>query len=118
MHLMLTVSDKKFISKRKILQTLKLNVSRDISPVQVRHHSFADVSTGLLKNTDDFSRRSRVPPWMDDDGAAELGLSVSCGPQHFRLTLGDGPAGADLSDHTTADVCTVGAVKHLTDDNV
>lgn len=55
---------------------------------------------------------------MDDDGAAELGLGVSCGPQHFRLTVGDGPAGADLSDHTTADVCAVGAVKHLTDDNV
>lgn len=55
---------------------------------------------------------------MDDDGAAELGLGVSRGPQHLRLALCDWPAGADLSDHATADVCAVGAVKHLADDDV
>lgn len=55
---------------------------------------------------------------MDDDGAAELSLSVSRGFQHLLLAVCDGPAGADLSNHTTADVCAVGTVKHLTDDDV
>lgn len=55
---------------------------------------------------------------MDDDGAAELGLSVSRGPQHLCLALCDGPAGADLSDYTAADVCAVSAMKHLADDDV
>lgn len=82
------------------------------------HDSFADVTTGLLENPDDFSWSCGVPTGMDDDGAAEPGLSVGCGPQHLRLTLRDGPAGADLSDHAAADVRAVGAVKHLADDDV
>lgn len=84
----------------------------------MRHHSFADVTTGLLKNSDDFGRCGRVPPGVDDDRAAELGLSMSCGPQHLRLTVCDGPASANLSDHAAADVRAVCAVKHLADDNV
>ena len=90
----------------------------DLSPVQVWHDSFTDVTTGLLKNPQDFSRSRGVPAGMDDDRAAQLCLSVSCGPQHLALTLSDGPAGADLSDHSAADVSTVGAVKHLADDDV
>lgn len=93
-------------------------VFRHFSPVQVRHDSFADVTAGFLENPDDFSRSGRIPARMDDNGAAELGLSVSCGLQHLLLALCNRPAGADLSDHATADVCAVGAVKHLADDDV
>lgn len=94
------------------------NHSADVLPVQVWHDSFADVTTRLLQNPDDFSWGSGVPSRVDDDGAAELGLSMSCGFQHLLLTLCDGPAGANLSNHATADICPVGAVEHLTDDNV
>lgn len=111
-------ADRKFPQIKKKSVIPQLPASRDFSPVQVRHDSFADVATSLLKNPHDFSRSGRVPAGMDDDGAAELGLSVSRGPQHLRLTLCDGPAGADLSDHTAADVCAVAAVKHLADDDV
>lgn len=71
-----------------------------------------------VEDPDDFSWRGGVPAGVDDDGAAELGLSVSRGPQHPRLTLCDGPAGADLSDHAAADVRAVRAVEHLADDDV
>lgn len=84
----------------------------------MRHDSFADVTAGLLEYPDDLSWSSGVPAWVDDDGAAELSLGVGRGPQHLLLTLRDGPAGADLSDHSAADVRAVCAVKHLTDDDV
>lgn len=84
----------------------------------MRHDCFADVAAGLLKNTDDFKRSGRVPPGMDDDGAAQLGLGVGCGLQHLLLTLRQGPAGAYLSDDAAADVRAIGAVKHLADDDV
>lgn len=84
----------------------------------MRHDRFADVSPGLLENPDRFRRSGRVSARMNDNGAAELGLGVSRGPQHFPFALRDGPAGANLSDHATADVGTVGAVKHLPDDDV
>lgn len=93
-------------------------VFRHFSPVQVRHDSFADVTAGLLENPDDFGWSGRIPARMDDNGAAELSLSVSCGLQHLLLALRNWPAGADLSNNTTADVCAIGAVKHLADDNV
>lgn len=89
-----------------------------ISPVQVRHDRSADVTTGLLENADNLSRSSWIPTGMDDDGAAELRLSVSCGLQHFLLALRNGPAGPDLSDNTAAYVSAVGAVKHLADNDV
>lgn len=91
---------------------------RHVQPVQVRHDSLADVTASLLKDTDDFERGSGVSAGMDDDGAAELGLSVGRGLQNLLLTLRDGPAGADLSNHATADVCAVGTVEHLADDDV
>lgn len=55
---------------------------------------------------------------MDDDRAAQLSLSVSRGPQHLGLAVCDRPTGADLSNHATADVCSVGAVKHLADNDI
>lgn len=84
----------------------------------MRHDRFADVTTCLLENPDDLGRSAGIPSGVDDDGAAELSLSVSGGPQHLGLALRDGPAGADLSDHAAADVRAVGAVKHLADDDV
>lgn len=96
---------------------VSFNPSR-IRPVQVRHDSLADVTASLLKNADDFERSSGVPARMDDDGAAELGLGVGGGLQNLLLTVRDGPAGADLSDHTTADVRAVGTLEHLADDDV
>ena len=103
---------------REILWSLDKQFSRKFSPVQVWHDGFADVTAGLLKDPDDFSRSGRVPPGMDDDGAAELSLGMSRGPQHLRLALCDWPADADFSDHTAADVSAVGAVEHLADDDV
>lgn len=84
----------------------------------MRHDSLADVTASLLKNADDFKRSSGVSARMDDDGAAELGLGVGGGLQHLLLTLRDGPAGADLSNHATVDVRAVGTVEHLVDDDV
>lgn len=94
------------------------NHSANVLPVQVWHDSFADVTARLLQNPDDFSWGSGVPSRVDDDGAAELGLSMSCGFQHLLLTLCDGPAGANLSNHATADIRPIGAVEHFTDDDV
>lgn len=97
------------------------NVKRllwDFSPVQVRHDSFTDVAAGLLENPHDFGRSGRIPTRVDDDRAAQLSLRVGRGLQHLNLTLRDGPAGADLANHTTADVCAIGAVKHLADNDI
>lgn len=84
----------------------------------MRHDSLADVTASLLENADDFERSSGVSARMDDDGASELGLGVGSGLQHLLLALRDGPAGADLSNHSTADVRAVGTVEHLVDDDV
>lgn len=97
---------------------MKQNEPASVLPVQMRHDRFADVTTRLLQNPDDFSGGSGVPSRVDDDGAAELGLSVSRGFQHLLLTVCDGPAGANLSDHATADVRPVGAVEHFADNYV
>lgn len=84
----------------------------------MRHNSFADVTTGLPEYPNDLSWSGRVPARMDDNRTAQLSLSVSRGSQHLRFALRDGPAGANLTDHTATDVSAVGAVKHLADDNV
>lgn len=55
---------------------------------------------------------------MDDDWAAQLGLSVCSGLQHFLLTVRDWPAAADLSNHTAADLGPICPVENLTDDDV
>lgn len=84
----------------------------------MRHNSFADVTPGLLEYPNDLSWSGVIPARMDDNRTAQLSLSVRRGSQHLSLALRDGPAGADLTDHTATDVCAVSAVKHLTDDDV
>lgn len=100
------------------ISPIQQTILTDFSPVQVRHDSFADVTAGLLQDANHLGRGGGIAARVDDDGTAELGLSVGGGPQHLPLTLRDRPAGANLSDHATADVRVVGAVKHLADDDV
>lgn len=88
------------------------------SPVKVRHDCFGDISTCFLQNADGLRGSSFVPPGVDDDWAAELGLSVGGGSQDLLLTLCDWPASTDLTNHSTANVCTVCSVQHLADNNV
>lgn len=82
------------------------------------HDSFADVTSSLLEDPHNLGRSSRVPAGVDDDGAAELCLSLGRGPQHPGLALCDWPAGANLPNHAATDICAIGAVQHLPDNDV
>ncbi len=87
-------------------------------PVKMRHDCFGDISTCFLQNADGLSRSGFVPSGMDDNRAAEVSLSVGGGSQDLLLALCDWPACTDLSNHTTADICTVRAMEHLIDNDI
>lgn len=84
----------------------------------MRHHGFRDVSSSLLKDLDYLAGGGGVPARVDDNGTSQLCLSMRGGTQYFLFTLCDWPACADLSNHATADIGTICAVRHLSHDNI
>lgn len=80
------------------------------SPVQMRHHSFRDVPSSLLKDSDYLTGGVAVPARVDNNRTSQLCLSMCSGTQYFLFALCDWPSCADLSNHATADICAISAV--------
>lgn len=76
----------------------------------MRHHGFRDVSSSLLKDSDNLVGGEGVPTRVDDNRTSQLCLSMCSGMQYFLFALCDRPACANLPNHATADICAISAV--------
>lgn len=97
--------------------THELSLPKANLPVQMRHHSFWDVSPSFLQNSNDLERWIPISAWMDDDWTAKLGLGMCCCFKNSVFTVRQRPRAANFPYYTTLDIASISSIENFINNN-